>query len=126
MLAQPRISFAFCAACTSPEGQQNRSSTGAGAQMVQVRLRFREGHPVTRNRRDHFATRAAYTFRIRKLVPKPFPERGQNVALLFRRVCPLVQTSLTLREFNALKSTNSTQYFVASGGALRLELPNKL
>ena len=79
--------------------------------MVQVPLCLRQRHPVCRNGDDDLAAGTAYALRIWELVSKSPTQGGQDSLLLFRRICVFAQTSLTLREFNALNQPNSIEKF---------------
>lgn len=70
--------------------------------MIQVRLRLGQGHPVRSNSSDNLPTRTSYALGIREVVPKSPTQRGEDFLLLLRCVCVFAQTSLTLRELNAL------------------------
>ena len=51
---------------------------------------------------DNLAARASDALGIRELVLKSATQYAQYSLLLSRRICVVAQTSLTLREFNAL------------------------
>ena len=88
--------------------------------MVQVRLCFGQRHPVRRNGGDDLAARASCALGIRELVLKSAPQCRKDILLLFPCIYVFAQTSLTLREFNALNGPDSTEMFcLASSGRLR-------
>ena len=89
--------------------------------MVQVRLCLGQRHPMRGDSGYDLAARTSYTLRIRELGSKSATQCGQDSLLLFRCICVFAQTSLTLREFNALNRPDSIEKFCrASSGRLSI------